>query len=171
MNAQVDWVGAKSEEAPAYGAAVAVAAPDDDAIIAKALAILAGRLKRGASMSSPQAVKDFLQLQIGGLEHEVFGILFLDSQHRVIEWCEMFRGTLSQASVYPREVVKKALLLNAGAVVLSHNHPSGQVEPSRADEFLTQNLKSALALVDVRVLDHIIVGNSGALSFAERGIL
>ena len=122
-------------------------------------------------MSSPQSVKDYLRLQIGGLEHEVFGILFLDAQHRIIEWCEMFRGTLSQASVYPREVVKKALQLNAGAVVLSHNHPSGQCEPSRADEFLTHNLKSALALVDVRVLDHVIVAPNGVLSMAETGQL
>lgn len=167
MSKQLDWVGAKSEESPPY-AAVAL---EDDAIIAKAIAILAGRLKRGAAIGSPQAVKDYLRLQIGGLEHEVFGALFLDAQHRVIEWVEMFRGTLTQAAVYPREVLKTALKLNACAVVLAHNHPSGVAEPSRADEYLTQSLKTALALVDVRVIDHIIVSNSGATSFAERGLL
>jgi DNA repair protein RadC len=97
--------------------------------------------------------------------------MFLDCQHKLITVKELFRGTLTQTSVYPREVVKQALALNAGAVILSHNHPSGTVEPSRSDEYLTQTLKSALALVDVRVLDHIVVGGSASMSFAERGIL
>ncbi|MGE5452654.1 MAG: RadC family protein [Acidobacteriota bacterium] len=121
--------------------------------------------------SNPQAVKEFLQMQLGGRQHEVFGVLFLDAQHRLIAFEELFRGTLSQTSVYPREVVKQALAHNAGAVVLTHNHPSGVLEPSRADELLTQTLKSSLQLIDVRVLDHIVVGRSACLSFAERGLL
>lgn len=121
--------------------------------------------------SNPQAVKDFLQMQLGHRPHEVFGVLFLDAQHRLIAFEELFRGTLSQTSVYPREVVKQALAHNAGAVILTHNHPSGLLEPSRADELLTQTLKSSLQLVDVRVLDHIVVGRSACLSFAERGLL
>lgn len=97
--------------------------------------------------------------------------IFLDSQHRLIEWRELFRGTLSQTSVYPREVVRQAMDLNAGAVILAHNHPSGLAEPSRADEFLTQSLKSALQLVDVKVLDHLVVGAGEVVSFAERGLM
>jgi DNA repair protein RadC len=120
---------------------------------------------------APQAVKQYLRLQLGHLAHEVFAVLFLDHQHRLLAMEEMFRGTLSQTSVYPREVVKRALALNAAAVVLAHNHPSGVAEPSRADEHLTQSLKSALALVDVRVLDHLVVGACDVVSFAERGLL
>ena len=98
-------------------------------------------------------------------------MLFLDAQHRLLQFDEMFRGTLTQTSVYPREVVRRALALNAAAVILAHNHPSGVAEPSRADEFLTQSLKSALQLVDVRVLDHMVVGRTQVVSFAERGLL
>jgi DNA repair protein RadC len=121
--------------------------------------------------TSPQMVKDYLSMKLGALPHEVFAVMFLDSQQRLISCEEMFRGTLSQTSVYPREVVKRALALNAASVILAHNHPSGVLEPSRADELLTQTLKSSLALVDVRVLDHFVVGAAGALSFAERGLL
>jgi DNA repair protein RadC len=120
---------------------------------------------------SPPRVKSFLQLQLGGREHEVFAVLFLDAQHRLIALEELFRGTLSQTSVYPREVVKRALARNAAAVILAHNHPSGVAEPSRADELLTQALRSALGLVDVRVLDHFVVGQGQVVSFAERGLL
>jgi DNA repair protein RadC len=102
---------------------------------------------------------------------EVFAVLFLDGQHRLLKLEEMFRGTLTQTSVYPREIVRRALELNAGAVILAHNHPSGVAEPSRADETLTQTLKSALQLVDVRVLDHLVVGQGTVISFAERGLL
>ena len=116
-------------------------------------------------------MKDSLPLRIGAHGHEVFAVLFLDPQHKLLLMEEMFRGTLTQASVYPREVVKRALQTNAAAVVFAHNHPSGVAEPSRADEFLTQTLKSALALVDVRVLDHLVVGRSDVVSFAERGLL
>jgi DNA repair protein RadC len=122
--------------------------------------------------SSPRAVRDYLRLHLSGLPHEVFFSLWLDAQNRLIAGEELFRGTLTQTSVYPREVVKKALRYNAAAVVLAHNHPSGVAEPSAADEFLTRELKQALALVDVRVLDHFIVaGQSQPLSFAENGLL
>ena len=110
-------------------------------------------------------------LQLGGRAHEVFAVLFLDAQSRLIALEEMFRGTLTQTSVYPREIVKRSLDLGAAAVILAHNHPSGAAEPSRADEFLTQTLKSALSLVDVRVLDHLVVGQGQVVSFAERGLL
>ncbi|WP_309624935.1 RadC family protein [Methylibium sp.] len=129
------------------------------------------RMSAAPVFDTPQTVKDYLQLQLGSKQHEVFAVLFVDSQHRLIAFEEMFRGTLAQASVYPREVVKRALTLNAAAVVLAHNHPSGVAEPSRADEVLTQTLKSALALVDVRVLDHFVVSPGAVVSFAERGLL
>lgn len=144
-----------------------------DAIILKALAVLNSRL-RGPSdgLGSPGAVRAFLMLHLAELEHEVFAALFLDAQNKLIDYRELFRGTLTQTSVYPREVVKAALRVNAGAVIFAHNHPSGLSEPSRADEMLTESLKSALALVDVKVLDHFIVaGRSVPLSFAERGLL
>lgn len=136
-----------------------------------ALKILSRRLCTGTVFDSPTAVKDFLCLKLGSLEHEVFAVMFLTVQHSLIAFEEMFRGTVAQTSVYPREVVKRALQHNAGAVLLAHNHPSGVCEPSRADEHLTMTIKQALALVDVRVLDHIVVSNHQATSFAERGLL
>ena len=120
---------------------------------------------------TPAQVKHYAQLQLGAHAHEVFAVLFLDAQHHLLRFEEMFRGTLTQTSVYPREVVKRALELNASALIFAHNHPSGVAEPSRADEHLTQTLKSALALVDVRVLDHLVVGRGAVISFAERGLL
>jgi DNA repair protein RadC len=132
---------------------------------------LAHTLSAAPVFDSPASVKQYLALHMAGLQHEEFAVLFLDSQHRLIELKTLFRGTLAQTSVYPREVVKEALARNAGAVVLAHNHPSGTAEPSRADEFLTQSLKSALQLVDVRVLDHLVVGRGSVVSFAERGLL
>ncbi len=120
---------------------------------------------------SPNRVKDYLALQMRHLGHEVFAVLFVDSQHRLLAFEILFRGSLTQTSVHPREIVKRALALNAAAVVLAHNHPSGVAEPSRADEFLTQSLRASLALVDVRVLDHLVVGGTSVLSFAERGLL
>jgi DNA repair protein RadC len=119
----------------------------------------------------PQRVKEFLALQLDGHGQEHFGVMFLDAQHRLIRFDIIFSGTLSQTSVYPREVVRLALRHNAAAVVLAHNHPSGVAEPSRADEFLTQSLVSALKLVDVRVLDHIVVGRGQTVSLAERGLM
>ena len=133
---------------------------------------LAEEMVRGNAFASPGAVRDYLRLHLAGLPHEVFFALWLDAQNRLIAAEQLFCGTLTQTSVYPREVVKKALGHNAAAVVLAHNHPSGLAEPSRADELLTRELKQALALVDVRVLDHFIVaGQSPPLSFAERGLL
>ena len=132
---------------------------------------LGQRLKEREAFQTPGAVKQYLQLQLAHKNHEVFAVLFLDSQNRMLAMEELFRGTLSQTSVYPREVVMRALHHQAAAVVLSHNHPSGSVQPSRADEHLTQTLKASLALVDVRVLDHIIVGQGQALSMAEQGLV
>ncbi len=128
-------------------------------------------IKRDTVLNSPDKVRDYLRLRLGPLQHEVFMALFLDAQNRLVSSEELFRGTLTQTSVYPREVVKRALANNAAAVVFAHNHPSGIAEPSRADEMLTQALKSALQLVDVRVLDHLVVAQSGVTSFAERGLL
>ena len=129
------------------------------------------KMQRGTSFTSPAAVKEYLRAKLAGFEHEVFAVLFLDTQHRLIEYVEMFRGTIDSASVYPREVVKQALRLNAAAVIVSHNHPSGNPEPSAADRALTQRLKESLALVDVRTLDHIVVTGSSTTSFAERGLI
>lgn len=127
---------------------------------------------RAAPLSSPSAVRAHLMLRLAHLEHEEFIILWLDSQNRLISSETHFVGTLTQASVYPREVVKAGLALNAGAAILAHNHPSGVIEPSRADELLTRTLKEALAMVDIKVLDHFIVaGTAKPLSFAERGLL
>ena len=123
------------------------------------------------SLANPKEVKDFLRLVLGGRQQEVFMVLFLDSQNRLITSEELFQGTLSQTSVYPREVVKRSLANNSAGVILAHNHPSGLTEPSQADRLLTTALKQALALVDVRVLDHIVVGEEEALSFAEKGLI
>ena len=141
------------------------------AVLEIARRALVAELARQPVFDAPDAVRQYLRLQLAHLAHEVFAVLFLDHQHRLLAMEELFRGTLSQTSVYPREVVKRALALNAGAVILAHNHPSGLAEPSRADEYLTQSLKSALALVDVRVLDHLVVGHHDVVSFAERGLL
>jgi len=128
-------------------------------------------LSQRDALSSPRAVRDYLRLSLAGRDHEVFVVLLLDAQHRVTAFEELFRGTLTQTSVYPREVVKCALKHNAAAVIFAHNHPSGIAEPSHADEILTRSLKAALALVDIQVLDHFIVAGTRTLSFAERGLL
>ena len=128
-------------------------------------------IRQRDALTSPQAVRDYLRLNLQSREHEVFATLFLDAQNRVIAVEEMFRGTLTQTSVYPREVVKRALHHNAAAVIFAHNHPSGVAEPSKADELLTQALKQALALVDIKVLDHFIVAVGASISLAERGLL
>lgn len=141
------------------------------AVMELARRALAQQLRRAPAFDSPAKVKDFVGLQLGQLGHEVFAVMFLDAQHRLIEWRELFQGTLTQTSVYPREVVLRALHHQAAAVVLAHNHPSGSVQPSRADEALTQTLKTTLALVDVRVLDHVIVAPGQALSMAEKGLM
>lgn len=141
------------------------------AVLELARRALAEQLKQREVFGSPDAVKNYLQLHLARKPHEVFAAMFLDAQNRLIAMEELFRGTLTQTSVYPREVVVKALHHHAASVVLAHNHPSGTVQPSRADEALTQALKAALALVDVRVLDHVIVTQGESLSMAERGLL
>lgn len=141
------------------------------AVLELARRALAQQLREREVFNSPGAVQNYLQLHLAAKGHEVFAVLFLDSGHRLLAMEELFRGTLTQTSVYPREVVLRALHHQAAAVVLAHNHPSGSVQPSRADEALTQNLKTTLALVDVRVLDHVIVAPGRALSMAQEGLL
>lgn len=141
------------------------------AVVELARRALAQPLKERPLFDTPQAVAQYLRLHLGHKPHEVFAVLFLDNRHRLLALEELFRGTLTQASVYPREVVLRALHHHAAAVVLAHNHPSGVAEPSRADEALTQTLKAALALVDVRVLDHFIVTAHDCRSMAALGLL
>ena len=143
----------------------------DERILKRAMEILEKRARSGCALTSPGAVRDFLRLAIAEKEHEVFVCVWVDAQHRVLKFEESFRGTLTQTSVYPREIVKAALAANAAAVIFAHNHPSGAAQPSRADELLTRNLKDALALVDVKVLDHFVVAGCQCISFAERGLL
>lgn len=139
-------------------------------IIEAALSEVKRRFSRGTEITSPDKTKEFLQLKIGHLEHEVFAVLWLDTRHRVIAFDELFRGTIDGASVHPREVVKTALKHNAAACIFAHNHPSGVAEPSQADLRITEKLKEALAIVDVKSLDHVIVGEN-TCSFAERGLM
>ena len=141
------------------------------AVLELARRALAQELKQKPLFDGPQAVRDYLQLQLGAKTHEVFAVLFLDSQHRLLAFEELFRGTLTQTSVYPREVVLRALHHQAAAVVLAHNHPSGSATPSSADTALTRTLKTTLALVDVTVLDHFVVTATGAQSMAELGLV
>lgn len=144
----------------------------DDDIISAALAVLERRMRyTEATLSSPDITRSYLRLRLAGLEHEVFACIFLDNRHRVIEYEEMFRGTIDGASVHPREVVKAALKHNAAAVIFAHNHPSGVAEPSQADLHLTRRLREGLGMVDIRVLDHVITGDGECVSFAERGLL
>lgn len=139
-------------------------------VLEKAAEILADRYARNGELNSPDIVKEFLSYKLGGYDREVFAILLLDSSHHLIEYRELFFGTIDAASVYPREVVKTVLEANAAAVILAHNHPSGNPEPSLADKNITRKLVDALALVDIRVLDHVVVGRE-CVSFAERGLL
>jgi DNA repair protein RadC len=140
-------------------------------LIQAARTALARRFRRGTSLDSPGAVRDYLRLALTELEHEVFSMILLDTRHRLIAYTQMFRGTIDGSSVHPREVVKEALKHNAAAVIFAHNHPSGLPSASQADELITQRLKDALALIDVRVLDHLIVASEGITSFAESGLL
>lgn len=142
-----------------------------DEVMTAARSVLARRVRRGTEFTSPQLARDYLRVKLGEREHEVFVVVLLDARHRLIEALEMFRGTIDSTSVYPREVLKEALARNASAVILAHNHPSGAAEPSQADQALTRRLKEALALVDIRVLDHLIVAGQDVTSFAERGLL
>lgn len=139
--------------------------------LALAQELLVEELTSRSVFDSPKAVADFLKLHFAGQTYESFAVLYLDAQHALIAFEELFRGTLTQTSVYPREVLKQALHHNAAAMILAHNHPSGSTDPSRADELLTQTLRTALAMVDVRVLDHLIVSGGASLSMAERGLV
>ena len=150
-----------------------IAISNDDDIIESALKILESRISYNSdspSLTSPQASRDYVKLKLASYQHEVFACLFMNNRNRVITFEELFRGTIDGASVYPREVVKACLSHNAAAVIFAHNHPSGVAEPSVADERITKRLKDALALIDVRVLDHLIVGEE-VISFAEKGLL
>jgi DNA repair protein RadC len=142
----------------------------EEAILASAANIIAERYVKKDAYTNPQATKDFLTYKLGGYEREVFAVMLLDNQHQLLEFKELFCGTLDAASVYPREVVKAVLAVNAAAVIFAHNHPSGESEPSAADKNITKRLTDALGLIDVRVLDHIVVGRT-PVSFAERGLL
>jgi len=140
-------------------------------IISAARTALARRIRRGTTLDSPHVVRDFLKVKLSALDHEVFCGIFLDTRHLVIEYRELFRGTIDGATVYPREVVKRALQHNASAVIAGHNHPSGVSEPSEADRSITLKLAKALALVEIRLLDHVVVSRGGHVSLAERGWL
>jgi DNA repair protein RadC len=142
-----------------------------DQIIAAARRHIAHRVRRGASMTSPVAVRDFLRLRLGTREFETFCCLFLDNRHRLIEFVELFRGTIDGASVHPREVAKEALARNAAAVIFVHPHPSGVAEPSAADELITRRLRDTMDLVGVRVLDHLVIAGDEVVSFAEAGLI
>lgn len=143
----------------------------DEEILQAARDVMNRRVRRGTALTCPDLTREFLNTQLGPYEHEVFAVLWLDNRHRVLAFEEMFRGTIDGASVHPREVVKACVKFNAAACIFAHNHPSGVCEPSQADMRITQRLKDALALIDVRVLDHVIVGEGPACSFAERGLL
>lgn len=140
-------------------------------LVKEALDLLEREVHNSDVLTSPGAVRDYLRLLLGDRPHEVFTVVFVDAQHRVIDTLEMFRGTLTQSSVYPREILVEALARKAAAVILAHNHPSGVAEPSGADQTLTQKLQAALAMVDVRVLDHFVIARGELVSFAERGLL
>ena len=149
-----------------------IAAQHEDWIIQLAINLLEERIfKAGPSLSSPAAVRDYLRLKLVVEPNEVFAVVFLDSQHQVLAYEPLFKGSVDQTSVYPRVVVQRALALNASALILAHQHPSGVTEPSTADRSLTDRLKAALAMVDVRVVDHFIVGKGKPYSFAEAGLL
>ena len=141
----------------------------DDEVLEAARAVVGQRMQRGAAFSDPQTAKTFFRDKLGGLEREVFALVCLDTRHRFIEYAELFQGTIDGAEVHPREVVRSAIRCNAAAVIVAHNHPSGSSEPSAADRAVTVRLKQALALVDVRLLDHIIVGGHKTLSLAAHG--
>ncbi len=144
---------------------------DEIKVLELASSIIENKIRTTQVLTNPDLTREFLKMKMCHLEHEIFGIIFVDAQHKVIEFKEMFRGTIDSASVYPREVLKEVLALNAAAVILTHNHPSGIAEPSEADRRMTTKLKNALAVIDVAVLDHMVVGLNEVVSFAERGWL
>ena len=142
-----------------------------DQILDAARRVIDQKMRRGAEFSSPETVKEYLRTKLAGFDHEVFAVLFLDARHRLIEYVEMFRGTIDGAEVHPREVVRRALGHNAAAVIIGHNHPSGCSDPSAADRAVTARLKQALALVEIRLLDHFVVGDGEPVSMAARGLV
>lgn len=144
-----------------------VATPDE--VLEAARTVVGQRMRRGTSFSDPGTAKDFFRGKLSGLQREVFAAAFLDSRHRLIEYAELFHGTIDGAEVHPREVVRRAIQTNCAAIIIGHNHPSGSVEPSAADRTVTAQLKQALSLVDVRLLDHIVVGGHQTMALAERG--
>lgn len=154
-----------------HGADGAAQPATTEQILAAARQVLAHRVRRGASLSSPQKVREYLTMRLGHLDHEVFAVLMVDQRHRVIEYVELFRGTIDGASIYPREILKLAIEKGAAACVLLHNHPSGVKDQSYADELITKRVAAALALIDVRVLDHCIIAGDSVLSFAEMGLI
>ena len=154
-----------------HGADGAAQPATTEQILAAARQALAHRVRRGASLDSPQKVREYLTVRLGHLDYEIFGVILADQRHRVIEYVELFRGTIDGASVYPREVVKLALEKGAAACVLLHNHPSGVKDQSHADELITKRVTATLALIDVRVLDHCIIAADSVFSFAENGLM
>ncbi len=162
----------KTEAAPEYVIKKPTLTISDDDIIAKALGILESRITATAyNITSPEDTKSYLKIKMGEYEQEVFSVIFLNTLNYIIECDEMFYGTVNTASVYPREIIKKALKLNASAIIIAHNHPSGNPEPSDADERITIRIKEACELMDITLLDHIIIGNPGLVSLAERGLV
>lgn len=165
----------KSEDAAVYASPTinsGISNIDEDALIVRALNILSDRISRtGDAFTCPEDARKYCTLQLAEREHEIFACLFLNNRHQLIRYSEIFRGTIDGASVYPREVVKEALKVNAAAVIFVHNHPSGNPEPSEADKRITARLKDALALVDIKTLDHIVVGGVETYSFADRGLI
>jgi len=161
----------KSESPAGYETETSTPETAEDRIIDEALSILQDRFFRSDVLTSPKNTRDFLCLSYGQVEHEMFGMILMDNRNRVLRISELFRGTVDGASVYPREVVKEVLKYNAIAVILFHNHPSGVCEPSQADIRLTERLKKALGLIDVRVLDHIIVGGADTVCLSEQGLI
>lgn len=144
----------------------------DDELIAQALSILKSRLRKSdRCIKHPADAANYLSLQFAGLEHESFRVMFLDNRHGVIAFEELFRGTIDTTTVYPREIVKAALHFNAAAVILTHNHPSGNSQPSEADKLITRRVTDALGLIDIRVLDHIVIGGADTYSFARHGLI
>lgn len=168
----IEQLQVNNEQAPPYNTVSKEALEHDNSIINQALSILNRRMLRTENLliSKPQDVKNYLKLKIANKEHEVFSVMFLDTRHKLIAYEEMFRGTIDEASVYPREVVKKALEHNAAAIVLAHNHPSGDSTPSQADEKITFRLCVACKLMGIQVIDHLIIGES-ITSLAEKGVL
>jgi DNA repair protein RadC len=149
----------------------ALSADEKQSVVRLALSVLSQRHRRGRLLTSPARTREYLRLKLGGRNREVFGAVYLDAQHRILEYAELFEGTIDGAAVYPRVVVQRALEVNAAAVVLFHNHPSGVAEPSAADRAITKRLQDSLALIDVRVLDHLVVSAGEVVSFAERGLV